>query len=190
MKKFFGKKQVILGTLAVALGAAVYLNYYFAQAPAKIPEDIGVVAGNKSDDDDKTLGEALNVNGNGTTANKDKQTPAEYFDQARKNREASRKEATQTVKDLMSDVKATEEQKSAVAAQVIALTKAIEQESKIENLVKSKGFTDCVAYIENGACSVVVQSDSLTAQDATRISQIVTSQADIPAQKISIVTVN
>ena len=31
MKRFFGKKQVMLATLAVALGMAVYLNYYFAQ---------------------------------------------------------------------------------------------------------------------------------------------------------------
>ncbi len=190
MKKFLGKKHVLLGTLAVALGVAVYLNYYFAQSPVKIPENIGVSAGDETEQNDKTLGEALNVNGTDVTQNEEKLTAAEYFAQARKNREVSREEATQTVKDLMNDVKATEEQKTAVAAQVIALTKAIEQESKIENLVKAKGFKDCVAYIEDGSCSIVVQSDNLTAQDATRISQVVTSQADIPAQKINIVTVN
>lgn len=188
MKKFFGKKQILLGTLAVALGVAVYLNYYFAQSPVLPDSNIQIEAGTKPGEDDKTLGEALNVNGN--AENKEEQTPEEYFEMARKNREASRKEATQTVKDLLSDVKATDEQKNAVTAQVIAMTKAIEQESKIESLVKAKGFTDCVAYIENDSCSVVVHSDDLTAQDAAKISQVVTAQSNISAEKINIVTVN
>ncbi len=187
MKKFFGKKQVLLGTLAVALGVAVYLNYYFAKAPSVMPDNIDTQT-QTNPSDDKNLGEALNVNGN--AENKEEQSPEEYFAMARENREASRKEATQTIKDLLSDVKATDEQKSAVTAQVIALTKAIEQESKIESLVKAKGFTDCLAYIESDKCSIVVQSDDLTAQDAAKISQVVTSQADIPAQKINIVAVN
>ncbi len=187
MKKFLGKKQVLLGTLAVALGVAVYLNYYFAQSPSVMPDNIGAQTQTKPNDD-KNLGEALNVNGN--AENKEEQTAEEYFSMARESRENSRKEAAQTIKDLLSDVKATDEQKNAVTAQVIALTKAIEQENKIESLVKAKGFTDCLAYIESDKCSVVVQSDDLTAQDAAKISQIVTAQADISAQKINIVTVN
>ena len=34
MSNIFGKKQVLLATLIVALGVAVYLNYYFSnQSP-------------------------------------------------------------------------------------------------------------------------------------------------------------
>ncbi len=182
MKKFLGKKTVLLGTLVIALGVAIYLNYFFTQSPTDIIDNSGTQT--EQPDDDKTLGEAINVNG---TA--DALTAAEYFEQARKSREASRDEAVQTVKDLLNDVKATDEQKQTVTAEVIAITKAIEQESNIESLIKAKGFADCVVYIADGACSVVVQSDSLTVQDTAKISQVVTSQADIPAQNINIVTV-
>ncbi len=181
MKKFLGKKTVLLGTLILALGAAIYLNYFFAESPT------GMVDGNTQTEqpsDDKTLGEAINVNGQAEPP-----TAKEYFKQARESREAAREEAVQTIKDLMNDVKASDEQKKTVTAEVVALTKAIERESNIESLIKAKGFTDCVVYIADGSCSVVVQSDSLTVQDTAKISQVVTSQADIPAQNINIVTV-
>ncbi len=182
MKKFLGKKTVLLGTLVLALGVAIYLNYFFVQSPTDIVDNSGTQTDQA--DDDKTLGEAINVNGTADTP-----TAAEYFEQARKSREDSREEAVQTVKDLLSDVKATDEQRQSVTAEVIAITKAIEQENNIESLIKAKGFTDCVVYIADGSCSVVVQSDSLTVQDTAKISQVVTSQADIPAQNINIVTV-
>lgn len=182
MKKFLGKKTVLLGTLVIALGVAVYLNYFFAEGP------IGLIENNNTKveqpDDDKTLGEAINVNG--TT---DTPTAEEYFAQARKSRETSRDEALQTVKDLLNDIKVTDEQKQTVTAEVISITKAVEQESSIESLIKAKGFKDCVVYIADGSCSVVVQSDGLTVQDTAKISQVVTSQADIPTQNINIVTV-
>lgn len=181
MKKFFGKKQILLGTLIVALGVAVYLNYFLVQTPTQGP---GNSNQSQQQDDDKTLGEAINVN-TGT----DELSAEEYFSGARKSREEAREEALQTAKDLLTDVKATEAQKQTVTAEVIAMTKAIEQESNIEMLIKAKGFAECVVYISGDSCSVVVQSDALTVQDTAKISQIVTAQADIPAQNINIVTV-
>lgn len=174
MKKFFGKKQLLLGTLIVALGMAVYLNYYFAGSSGLMDTTPQVP--------DKNLGDALNVN---TSPEKEN-----YFEQARESREAAREEATETVKELLSDVKATEEQKLQATQQAMAITKAIEQESKIESLIKAKGYADCVVYIEGEQCSIVVSAESLNVQDTAKISQAVTSQSHISAQNINIITVN
>lgn len=181
MKKFLGKKTVLLGTLVLALGAAIYLNYFFADGTNGIVNNSNTQT--EQPNEDKTLGEAINVNGATDTP------AAEYFEQARESREAAREEAVQMVKDVLNDVKASDEQKQTVTAEVIAISKSIEQESNIESLIKAKGFADCVVYITEDACSVVVQSDSLTVQDTAKISQVVTSQADILAQNINIVTV-
>ncbi len=183
MKKFFGKKQLLLGTLVVALGMAVYLNYYFAQSPSGLL-DTGT---QQQQNDDKTLGDALNVNATPDTG--DAQSGSAYFDQARASRQSAREEMTETVKELLGDVKATEEQKAAAAQQALAITKAIEQESKIESLIKAKGFADCVVYIEGDSCSIVVSAESLTVQDTAKISQTVTAQSGILTQNINIVTV-
>lgn len=181
MKKFFGKKQVLLGTLVVALGMAVYLNYYFAQSPSGLLD----TGSQQQQHNDKTLGEALNVN---ATPEGDAQSASAYFDQARASRQSAREEAAETVKELLNDVKATDQQKEAATAQMLAITKAIEQESKIESLIKAKGFADCVVYIEGENCSVVVEAESLTVQDTAKISQTVTAQSGVLAQNINIVT--
>lgn len=178
MKKIFGKKQLLLGALVVALGMAVYLNYYLTQSPYGLLD-----TNTQQSEQDKNLGDALNVN---TTPD----DTVNYFDQARQSREAAREEATETVKDLLNNVKATDEQKAAATQQVVAITKAIEQESKIESLIKAKGYADCVVYIEGENCSIVVSAESLTVQDTAKISQTVTSQSDISARNINIVTVN
>ncbi len=178
MKKLFGKKQLVLGTLIVALGMAVYLNYYFAKSPSGLLD-----TGTQQQRDDKTLGDALNVN-----ATPDSNTSS-YFTQARASRQSARDEMTETVKELLNDVKATEEQKAAATEQALAITRAIEQESKIESLIKAKGFADCVVYIEGDKCSVVVDAEELTAQDTAKISQAVTAQSGVLTQNISIVTV-
>lgn len=177
MAKFFGKKQVIMGTLIVALGAAVYLNYYFADQSVNLPETNRPTT--QSTASDKELGEALNVNSN--------QVQSSYFEQARENRERSRNEATELVKEVLNDVKATDEQKQAAAMAIAAMAKSIQQESSIEELVKAKGFADCVVYIEGEQCSVVVKSEGLSVQDTAKISQIVTAQSNIFAQNINIV---
>lgn len=175
MKTQFKRRAAVLATLVVALGIAVYLNYYFADSGKNLMPN--------PPSDDKTLGDALNVNGTVTEPTTD------YFAEARKNRETAREEALEIAKDLLNDVKATEEQKKTVTAEIIAITKAVEQESDIESLLKAKGYTDCVVYLAQDTCNVVVKSEGLTVQDTAKISQVVTSQANISAQKINIVPV-
>ena len=65
----------------------------------------------------------------------------------------------------------------------------MEQESKIESLIKSKGFADCVVYIEGENCSIVVRSEGLKPQESVQITEIVTTQSKIVAQNINIGTV-
>ena len=60
----------------------------------------------------------------------------------------------------------------------------------IHRLVKAKGFSDCVAYIEEDACNIVVRSADLKAAQALQITEIVTAQSNIVAQNVKIVTVN
>lgn len=58
---------------------------------------------------------------------------------------------------MMNDVKATDEIKKQALEKTEAVAAAIEQESKVESLIKAKGFADCVVYIEGENCNVVVK---------------------------------
>ena len=187
MKSPFGKRQILMAVLVIALGAAVYLNYFFS--------DTAVPTGNTGDKTQTTgtttsrnLGDSVFVSGTtGTTA---ANTGSDYFTAARANREAAREEAVELIKDVFNSVKTTDEERADADARVKAIAAAVEQESKIENLIMAKGFKDCIAYIEEGECQVVVKGEDLQTQEMLQITEIVTDTAGISAEKIKILAVN
>lgn len=188
MSNIFGKKQVLLATLILALGVAVYLNYYFA---TKAPDTLDTNGGVTTSDSSKNLGDAQFV-GNNSTVSGDEQanTTPDYFAQARANRETAREEALDLIKDMMNDAKATDAIKQEALAKTEEVAAAIEQESKIESLVKAKGFEDCVVFIEDKTCHIVVKAEGLQPQEAAQITDIICAQSQVPATGITIVTSN
>lgn len=183
MKKFVFKKQALVLTLVAALGLAVYLNYHFAN---------GNIA--NTTDDGKTLGEALFVNDEGEEEQNgdvvETSTKTDYFATARKNREQARDEAVDLVKDIAADMQTDSKAAGEVMEKVTAIVAAVEREAKLEGLIKAKGFADCVVYLAEETCSVVVKGDDLTAVQTMQITEIVTAQTGISAQKINIMAVN
>ena len=187
MTRIFGKKQVLLATLIVALGVAVYLNYYFS---SQQPPTTDVNGRPTSSTSSRNMGDAQFVGNSSVVSSPESTVDAnDYFVQARLSRESAREEALDIVKDMMKDVKATDEVKKQAAEKAAAIAQAVEQESKIESLIKSKGFADCVVYIEGENCSIVVRSEGLKPQESVQITEIVTTQSNIVAQNINIGTV-
>ena len=106
MSNIFGKKQVLLATLILALGVAVYLNYYFA---TKAPDTLDTGGGVTTSDSSKNLGDAQFVDNNSVVSGDEQaNTTPDYFAQARANRETAREEALDLIKDMMNDAKATD----------------------------------------------------------------------------------
>lgn len=186
MSSIFGKKQVMLAVLVVALGVAVYLNYYFSsQNP--LTKNTNTSNSSKSDN----LGDAKFVDNPSTvtTSTSGTEDPSDYFVQARKNRETARQEAIDIIRDLMNDAKASNDTQKQALEKAAAIAAAVEQENKIESLIKAKGFSDCVAYIEDNKCNIVVKAKELKETEALQITEIVTAQSNVVAQNVNIVTV-
>ena len=53
--------------------------------------------------------------------------------------------------------------------------------------MKAKGYSDCVAVIQNGECSVIVSGKLQNESDAVVIQDIVAGQTDFSPEKIKIV---
>ena len=202
------KRQLVLAALVVALGAAVYLNWQFGgnsqivDAGTSVSDkELGaaqLVNGSVDSSPSSAVSEAVSsaVSGNvaseasseaaNTGANTDVNT---YFAQARLERQKSRGASQELVQKVLDDTTADENTKTEAANQAAEISQNIVTETNIENLVKSKGFVDCVAFIQNGACNVVVQKDGeFASADAIAIKDIVVAQAKISADKITIVS--
>ena len=161
--KFLKKKQWMTVALVAALGVAVYLNYYLTQEP--LLSTGGDTSEGREEDN---LGDATFV-GAGVSKPEGEQSGPEgnktekpdYFDTARANRTAAREEALSILQEVLDNAGASAEDKAAATAKAAEIAENVLQESRIESLITAKGFADSVVYLEDGACSVVVEAEEL-----------------------------
>ena len=196
--------------LTLALGAAICLNWSFSRnAPAELtmPDTVETSAGAAvpitdplavetvaeaadaeaaaDDTADKNYGEAQLV-----SVNKDSGT--EFFEAARLTRSKARDEALDTLKKSLKDAKLTAEEKTQLTEELSTRINNITLETKLETLIKAKGFADCVVNLEDSKANVTVmtESDALTAEEVTRIRDVLLGQCKgLTAQGITIVEV-
>ncbi len=180
MNMIIGKKQIILASLVVGLGLAVYVNYQFAQSDA-------LIAGS-SLETEKNYGDAQLVDA-GDPALEGTDGEA-YFAEAKVTRQRSRDESVETLKTMMADAAVDPDIKAEMALKATEIAQSIETEGKIENLIKAKGFEDCMVYYDTEQVDVVVRSDGLEPEQVAQMKDIILQETSVPVENISIVEIN
>ena len=170
----FRKRQIILASLIAALGTAVYLNWQFTG-------DKNFEVSNMLQSTEE-LGEARYVNNNDFSDKTKK-----YFAEAQINRQKAHEYSEEKLKNLLSMPNINPETKEKITKGIDSIAKTATEESNIENLIKSKGFSECLVCIENDECNVVVNPGSVSENSAIIIRDIVSGQSDIAASKIKII---
>ncbi len=186
MKKpsmIIGKKQLVLSALTLVLGAAVYLNYVLAGGNGLIPaesfrEGAETAASPAAADDLLDYGTAEMVNA--------VPAQADYFAQARLDKQSSRDYAIQTLQSIIGGGDLSNDEMVTNAIDAVSLSKQMKSEAVIESLILSQGYRDCVVYLDGDTAKVVVESDGLDAAQAAAIKEIVLTESEVPAEGIRI----
>lgn len=218
MKHSESKKQknrpVTAAVMVLALGAAVYLNWSFAR---EAPQDITVTQGEGTavetaaaaettavldplEEAAETAGEgevpeeqAANKNyGEAQMVSVSQDSGTEFFEEARLSRSKARDEALEALNEALKDTSVSEAEKKELTDKLSTQVNNITLETKLETLIKSKGFADCVVNLEENRANVTVmtENDALTAEEVARIRDALLSQcAGMDAQNITIVEV-
>lgn len=198
-----GKRQLVLATLVVALGAAVYLNWAFSGngGNAKLPATQAVASGA-----DRQYGQTLLVNGsavsgrNSSAAASGKKlssVPAlsqktaasadEYFSTARLTRQKAHDEAKEEISKVLKDTSSNTTLKKEAVAKAAVITQDILKEADIETLIKAKGYPDCVVTLNNNQCSAIIKTKKLSQKDAAVVQDVVSSQTGLSYDKIRVI---
>ncbi len=173
MNVILKRRQLILATLVVALGAAVFVNWYYT-------------GNNSLKQDEKTteseyvqnLGEAKYVNAEATAT--------DYFSEVKLNRQKTRDEALDKLNTSLKNVKTGTDEAKAITASIDELTSQIKQENDIESLITAKISGECVVVITDGSAQVVVKKGALNEESALQIMDIVTTNTKLDATNIKI----
>lgn len=198
MKSAKSKRQLTILTLILALGVAVYLNWEYAKTDSSFvlptqtqAEEDALLANAQAEDapvmetlPDKNYGEAQLVSVSENSSD-------QYFETARLTRTKTRDEALDKLQQSLKATGLTEEEKAQLKDTLSSTISNISLESDIENLVKAKGFADCVVFIdgENVDLAVKTGPEGLSKNEVAQLRDIILGKVQTSAQNISIVEV-
>ena len=175
VKRFFGKvgkRNWIILSAVLLIGAAVYLNYLWFYDPA---DAIGYGDNNAID---------AGASATDGAASGD----ADYFTAAELSRKQTRDEAIEVLQSVVRDTEEGSEEHASALSGISGIAVNMEREANIESLVEAKGFSPCVAVVNGDRASIVVSHDAeLNSADNARICTIVYEQTGILPQNVTII---
>lgn len=170
MNVILKRRQLILATLVVALGAAVFVNWYYT--------------GNNTLATDETtdaqyvqnLGEAKYVNATG------EQTAS--FDEMKYDREKKNDEAIDKLNKSLEAAGSSTDEAKEITASINAITQRAKLETDLETLIKAKINSECFVTLTEENAQIVVLKGTLNETTSLQILEIVTQNTDINASNV------
>lgn len=202
MSMVIRKKQLLAATLALALGSAVFVNWYYNRV-----EKTGADAdlSQQQEYTGENLGDSLFVQGSAVTgdaqsADGEEDTAkvtdtvvstagsvSEYFASAQLNRDKAHSE----IRDFLEEICENKDADNGIVGKAQSTLEefeaAVKQESDTENLIKAKLSCECLTAINNGKVQVVVSPGVLDSVTTLQISEIIKEQTGINGENISII---
>jgi stage III sporulation protein AH len=176
MNVIVGKRQIVLAALVLCLSLAVYLNWIYSGS------ELGLM----------TTGalEETRSYGDSQYVSIDTENADAYFAEAKISRQRTRDEAVTTLKTLIESDSITPDQRTELALKTSAMAEAVEKEGKIENLIKAKGFTECMVYYDTERVDVIVKTNGLLANEVAQMKDIIVREVSVDNENIAIIEIN
>ncbi|MBE6747845.1 MAG: SpoIIIAH-like family protein [Ruminococcaceae bacterium] len=188
MNMLIKRRQLVMATLVVALGSAVFVNWYFTNSD-------GNVTGSTETTNEyvQSLGEAKYVNSENAktdgTTNEAKATASkntDYFATVKLKRTKAHDEALENMRALLKDAPESSESAKEISESIDALSKTIKLEADIEALISAKLKCECVVMINDDNAEVVVTKGSLNESTILQITDAVLNNTEVKAEDIKI----
>ena len=109
-----------------------------------------------------------------------------YFESVKIERDISRAQVRETLANIIEDENSETQSKIMAEEEKIKASQRDEAETRIESLIKAKGYEDAVVFLDDGRADAVIKSQSMTSEDATAIAGIIAEQTGIPVSEITV----
>lgn len=187
MKKFFKsakkhKKSIIALMCIAVISAVIYTDPFSIGTNTPVTDYLY----NKdfSAEGGKILGEATLVDNTSEILNDESDR---YFSAAAINKEKSRDEALETLQVVVDSAEEFPETRDKALSEILEIASYMEIETTVEEMIKAKGFEDCVAIVSGDNVNVIVKTDGLLTSEIAQITDIVTAETGYGAENIRIV---
>ncbi|MBR5543427.1 MAG: SpoIIIAH-like family protein [Oscillospiraceae bacterium] len=173
------KRNLVTVIVVLFMCVAVYLNFN-TQTP--VSDEVRV-----SD----TLGEETSAVNEEEKNEEEVKDVTKYFEEARLEKQKARDTAITTLKAAVGEENISQSSRDRAAESIETISTGAVSETRIETLVKAKGYRDCVALINDSGVNVIVTApaEGLTAGDTTKIKDIVVSETNVLPSQIKIIEI-
>lgn len=182
------KKQILTATLVIALGAAVAVNWYYTQNPIDTTEPTSgyEVSGN--------LGDSLSVDsssvvGEGEQAQSVMANP-NFFTNERLKREEAYDEIIEGIEEMAEKEEITTELSDKITQLLDKYSRNMKIQSDAESLITAKTGSDCIVVINEDACQVILEKNTLNDTVILQITEIIEKNTNISAKNLTIIETN
>lgn len=202
---FIKKNQIIVFVLALLLITAGYLGVGQQTQTNEVIPIASNVDKTKEKDENENLGDATLVNGgvlvpneistenisaisteNTINTNSNINTTDDYFTNSKLERETMYSQTIASYQKIIDSSEITSEQKSIAQNEIIKLNNEKNAIMIIENLIKTKGFSDVVIFINNSSVNVIVKANTLSKESVAQIQNIVSRELNTEINNIHI----
>lgn len=199
-----GKFKIKTGTIAIYVLALMLVTAGYWNYLSKEVETIQTVADtqNESKQNDENLGDAQLVSNNEIIEDgeeepeeehKEDETPVstktdDYFESSKLARDTMYSQTLATYKEMLNNPNVSEEQKAIVTQEISELNKEKSAIMICENLIATKGFSNCVIFVNTDSVSVVVEADELKTDEIAQIQNIISREMCTKVENIHIMT--
>lgn len=115
-----------------------------------------------------------------------------FFVEYRLERERARGQQLEMLREVISSSGSGSGSETGQQAQeqLLAISQSMARESEVENLVRARGYKDAAAYLDRKGVTVIVRTDDLSTEDASRIRELVTRCTGASGEQIMIIPKN
>ena len=196
------KGSIAIYILAMMLVTAGYWNYISNES--QTIETVSMSQNNQDSENsrDEHLGDATLVSNN-ELANEENEIIEDeseeesvetsvkedgYFQESKLSRDTMYSQTLETYQNILNNTNVSEEQKAIVTQEITELNKEKNAIMICENLISTKGFKNCVIFVNAESISVIVESQELKPDEIAQIQNIISREMSAEVENIHIMT--
>ncbi len=134
----------------------------------------------KKNDEVADVGDATLVNSDDVVTN--------YFAKSKLERDSMYSQMLETYEKILNSNTSLETQKQSATQEIKKINETKNSIMICENLIKTKGFEDCVIFVNGKSISVIIGAKSLKKEEIAQIQNIISRELDVKIENIHIST--
>lgn len=212
MMKIIKKNQLTILVLALMLVTAGYLNYNSNQTVTTegkiasigdatlVSSNVVETKENNTVQNNTTENNIAETNTTNNTASENKmnntvttnteatESTKDYYTASRLERENMYSEMLESYQKILDSSNTTSKQKEAAQEEIKKINDIKNAIMISENLIKTKGFEDCLVYSNDDSVNVIIKKEKLSKEDTAQIQSIIAREMNAKIANIHIMT--